>query len=230
MPTATGKTRSPEVARFLNIAWRPISLPTAAGDRYGSSRIPLTSYFQDALAGAERPAWVYIHAPEKDPESTKELEEDIFGKDELLVASHFFDCYRISADELSEDERKSLAKRLPAFVLVGTDGRIAAQHKGSAHPDGLLSFLSKGFKTAYGTGIESRLERFKDVLRRLEAAEDDVAEASQKLKDTAAAAKPDKPKDLERVEKAREVLAKAQGVLASLREERTKLLDVSIKS
>jgi flagellar hook-basal body complex protein FliE len=205
-------------------------LPIAAGDRYGTSRIALTSYFQDAFADTDRPAWVYIHAAESDSEELEKVEKKIFGKEDLSMATNYFDCYRIEASELSTEDRSILAKRLPAFVLVGTDGRVLAQHKGSSHPDSLLSFLVKGYKAVYGVSLPPKLDLFEDVLKRMENAEDKVAQASQKVKDLATTADMEKPRDQEKVQEAQQAFEEAKAALALMREERNKLLEVPSKS
>lgn len=177
------------------------------------------------MGGASRPAWVYIHAAALDLEEVAKMERRVFGKDELVISSQHFDCYRIEASELSEDERKRFARRLPAFVLFDTDGRVLADLQGASSPDSLTGFLGKGYRTIYGQSLPPRVARLDDLLKRMERAEDRVAQTTDQVRKLAESLRPDKPKDQERLEEAREEHAAAQAELAKLREERAKLLE-----
>jgi hypothetical protein len=212
------------VARLLNITWQPLVLPIVSADGYDASRLSLTAHVKEVVAGSDRPVWVHIHGSQDDAEAVEKANKKMFGKDELAIASLYFDCYAIEASELGSEERREFAKSVPSFLVFGSDGNLIAKTHGQAPATSLMTFLVKSYREVYGESLPPRIARFEEHLTRLERAEDKVAVVQKKVTDLLARQEQGDAKDAARVAEAQKELAEAQAGVAEVMKERTALL------
>lgn len=226
--TAEGKKRSPDVARFLTVRWDLGSLEGRSA--YGEADLPFSSL---ATSGAPMlsedgetaapPTLVYIPNPKVSEKREEELEDLMFGHDDLAVASHVIRFVRLDVEELSESDRAEYAKKLPAFVMMDGRGEVIAKTKGLQRPTSLLRGLAKLYKSQYSGSLNRRIVQVDKVLKEIEKLEDKIFYARLDLDALRKRhqAKP-KPKLARNIAKAEKEYASQQAALQALRDKRTK--------
>jgi hypothetical protein len=227
--TSAGKTRSPSVARLLTIQWNPLFIPVWEREGYGEGSLPLTAHLKAELerTGGQRPLFVNISPAmgEVNMEDLIKLEQKMFGKDELVMATLFFDCYRVDASTLSRDDRETFARTLPAFLIVMPDGKIAAKANGVQSPGGLLGMLGKAYRDVYRAPINPALQKLEANLAQVEKIEDKAAALDAQIDEfQKRLQKEEKPSVRKNLVEAQAERAQAAEALAALAADREKLL------
>lgn len=178
-----GKTRSPAVARTLEIDWKPAEWPTTWDEKYGERSLPIGSLLK--LDDRKHyPAIVYIHEV-VEAEKQEELEADMFGDSDLILATRFFRCFSINIDDIQDKKlRERYAKKLPALIFVDGRGEETAIMQGRIKPARMKSAMKKVFGDHFKGSMPKLMAAMNDLLDDLERAEDRMVDARKMLDET----------------------------------------------
>jgi len=221
--------------RLLSIDWIEKDLPSSAEDGYGSSSyLPLSELAKEAggivFDGADqvlmKPVIVYFYSGRMDEEKLEKTERKMFGNDDLAIATKFYRCLRIDADQISSEKIRALyVKKLPTLYVLNAEGKVLARKEGALSAPSILGELKRAYKKVHGVNLAPRIKSFSRFLDRLDKASDKVAELRARL---AAAeerlARKETPRNKKKVQALLEQVEKAEEALAALETEKEKLL------
>lgn len=212
------QTYSPKAAAVLELDWLEADWPVEDRGEYGTSVLPLSTLF--SLSDEKgKPALVYVFDAETDEEKLEKVEQKTFGREDFLITTKFFRCFRIEDDTVPAESRKLYSGKLPAFFVLDTKGNIVAQLQGrKVSTKTLIGQMNKGFDKKTLKTAKKAVKAYRKHLAEFQVAEDAVAIASQKVSDVE-----------ERLEKkdspsARKQLAEAKVKLGEAREKLTALV------
>ena len=115
---AEGRLSSTEAANRLKINWRRGSFPARARRATPTRCFPLSSIFEND--DETKPALVWFTSLNPDEKAEKRL----FDSWEVAVASRYFNCVKIYADDIeSKADRERYAKVVPTLILFDGAGR-----------------------------------------------------------------------------------------------------------
>ncbi len=172
--------RSPAVARELEIAWNEVEWPSSYDEKYGYTALPLSSLNRHSDQ-KHRPTLVYIYRV-NDPKSD-ETEQKIFGTMDIILASRFFRCYRMSDADLPTEKikEKYLLKKGPTLILLDARGNEVVRNTKKATAKWLFGRMKKQFKADFGESLIKHIKALNEWLDDLERAEDRLADAARVL-------------------------------------------------
>ncbi len=167
------------MARELAINWIEAEWPTTWDEKYGASALPLSA-LSKLSAEKNKPSLVYVFRT-ADQDKLEELELKMFGTEDIVLASRFFRCYRISDSDLPNDKirQKYLRKSGPTLIILDAKGNEVAKNKKKASKSWVFSKLKQQFSSDFGEKITKHIKKLSDWLDDLEKAEDRKADAEK---------------------------------------------------
>lgn len=171
----------------MTISWLGLTPDRNQESGYGSNTLTIASTIKNRVSseGNRRPFWVQIQKEELDvpAEDLSKRETRLFGKDDLALASTFFDCYRVSMETLSPDDLAKLGARFPVFQVYSPEGALLSSLSGANGPEALQSQLARACKEVYGQEMAPLVRRLHAKLDEVEKCEDKVAQINLRIAD-----------------------------------------------
>jgi len=221
------------VAKVLTIDWVDTDLPMDTTKGYGSSYLPLSALATstpgnivfDTESPEGKPLLVWFFPGNMDSVKLEKLEKKMFNCDDLSVASKFFRCLRIDADQIENAAvRKRYAPKLPTFYLLGPKGKILYKRMGTVRGKSFCSALELAYKHVYGASLRSRITAYNRLLNKMEKVEINMAQVKAQVTTLQGRLlRRDKASTRHKLEQAQAKLAKLKKGLARLDEQRTLL-------
>ncbi|MEZ6196837.1 MAG: hypothetical protein R3F20_14105 [Planctomycetota bacterium] len=160
--------------RLLDIDWLATRWPTENVPGYGEQPMPLSG-LANSNAGDKRPFLVFIEEEETGDE-LKDLIIDLFGSEDVVVASRTFNCYHLKAEDIPDTTlRKKYGSTTPAIYFFGADGKETGKVTGRKNSKAVFRQMKKAFDDHYDVRLTKWVDRFLDQLVVIEKAEDAVA-------------------------------------------------------
>ncbi len=173
-------TRSTESMARLQIPWIWRELPME--ERPGYDPIPLPLSALVTVAGEDaRPALVYFYAAED--EKASEFEGKAFGDERIGVASRFFQCIRISSDEISDKAaRRQFVPAVPAIHVLAADGRTVQTFSGAGtRAQAVLAAMNRAYAFHFTPALQSVVEAERTLLDRLDKVEAELKGIAEEM-------------------------------------------------
>jgi len=166
---------------------------------------------------AVRPTVIYV-AKDMEEKALEKRERDMFGSDDVAIATRFFHTFRLEAKEVPDQElREKYTKSGPAMIFLDQSGSVISEATGNFDKSAMLKNLDKAYSTVFAGKLGSQIEKFKDFITRYERAEDKVVDQGKRA--TEAEGKFAK----EPTDRAQKSLSEEKAKLAELQKEITKL-------
>lgn len=179
---------------------------------------------------AVRPTVIYV-AKEMEEKALQKRERDMFGSDDVAIATRFFHTFKMEAKEVPDQElREKYAKTGPTMIFLDHQGNVVSEATGNFDKSVMLKNLDKAYSTVYAGKLGSQIEKFKEFITRYERAEDNVANQSKRTTEAEGKLVKDSSDRAQKAyaeEKAK--LAELQKEITKLEEERVKLLSPALK-
>lgn len=224
----TATTPSPERAQRVTVRWLPASLPMSAGGEYGESALPLaTLASENQRVGGYRaglPLLVYFYSARND-EKLLDFEGRVFYDERVGFSSRFFNCLRISLDEIRDaGVRKSYGGEEPALFVLDREGKQLKRLDGwRTESVELFKGMESAFKETTGKALAGLVEKEARILQNLDRIHWEVEDLKESIKDTEThLASHD-------CDRGRRELAESQADMAKLAAEKAKVLDEEAK-
>ena len=178
--------------------------------------LPLSSLFELTGEGKGKPALVYVYDADTEDEELERLERKAFGREDFIITTKLYRCYRIEESSMDEKSRKQLGK-LPAYLVLDAAGNTVAEANGKMTSKKLLRRMAKGMDKAKGKRVKKIVKNYQKFLAELMVKEDAIAELKKQITSLE-----------ERIEKndsksAKKNLGEKQAELAELEKELTEL-------
>lgn len=168
-------TPSPIRAQRISIAWSDSDLPNSDGEGYGSSVLPLSALvLEDHRPSGFRsglPTLVYLFT-ELDEKKALAFEDKVFGDDRVSLSARFFNCVRISLDDIpSASLRKQYgARKGPSILILDVDGKELKRFAGwKTSGSKLYSTLGSVLKSHSKLSLASILRKENAFLKKIDA-------------------------------------------------------------
>lgn len=174
LPGGGTTTPSPIRTQRAAIAWSDTELPSADGVGYGSSMLPLSSLVledhQPVGFRAGLPTLVYF-CTEADEKKALAFEDKVFGDDRVSLSARFFNCVRISVDDIpSASLRKQYgAHKGPSIMVLDADGKELKRMVGwKTSGSKLYSTMGSVLKSRSKLSLASILRKENTLLKKID--------------------------------------------------------------
>ena len=169
------------MAALFDISWIDADWPMQRQPGYGEQALPLSSLFDLAPEEKGKPALVYISRA-LDEEERLELEQRLFGREDLVMGTRFFRCYRIDESWIKDEKvREEYAKKLPALILLDSKGEEFARLTGPVAARSLYARMERLYRDVYGDRLGAQIRRIADVLDEIQKSEDTLADLAYEI-------------------------------------------------
>jgi hypothetical protein len=207
----------------MTIQWLGARLPKSRGAGYGESALPLSALLQKEHRPAGMrdgfPTVIYFYTSKND-DKLLQFDAKVFGDERVGVSSRFFNCVRISLDEMTDAEREQYGGSEPAVFVLDASGALAKKHLGwGTVGANLFKTLEVVFKDRYGLQLAGLLAKEGKILDTLDKVYWDLKDKETELSSVNEhLAKHD-------CERGRRELKEVQEEIAQLEQQRKKALE-----
>jgi hypothetical protein len=177
-----GEMRSPTVAATLDIRWIESAWPAEQRAGYAPSMRPLRALLDQS---SKQAAMVYVYDARVARCKKLASESSMFGSDDVVALTGLVSCFSIAAEEAEIASFKSaIGTKLPALVFYDANGETMQVLEGaSINADDVLGALEKTLASSYGLDAKAHAAKVREVLDRLDKAEDACFEAAARVRD-----------------------------------------------
>ncbi|MSR75163.1 MAG: hypothetical protein EXS14_06825 [Planctomycetes bacterium] len=182
-------TPSPERLTRVAIRWLSAELPAGGGGEYGATTLPLSALTEVGhRPGGFRaglPLLVYFYSARND-DKLMSYEGTVFLDERVGFSSRFFNCLKISLDDIRDaGVRESYGGSAPTVVVLDGSGKELKRLKGwGTDAADVFKSLEVVFKEHTGKLLASVVEKEAKILQNLDRIHWDQEDLNAELKDT----------------------------------------------
>lgn len=184
-------TPSPDRLERTAVDWFGVELPKTRSKEYGSTTLPVrylaTKEHAHAKARAGLPLLVFLQTQDcDDDEKLIEYTRSCWQDEYVGVASRFFNCYRLSLDDMKPADRKIYSKGQPVILLIDGTGKTLKKLPGwNVTGKKLFKAMDGIVRKQWKKSLKSLMPKQAKILREL----DEVHDELERLERTLAATK-----------------------------------------